>query len=149
MSQPLIDAITNLFLRFVKLVGLLLRFSLANQLFKYLDHIEAFTALVSFDMQLHLAIGQDRNFKLTLWHSSTLPLSDRQVDRAVFSGFLFGNDESPRPDFFEQLLVDNQLISQGRSCRHDRRAEYRPASDHDRRDDANCTHVWTFQVFRS
>ncbi len=57
MSQPLIDPITNLFLRFVKLVGLLLRFKLANQLFKNLDHVEAFTTLVTFDMQLHLAIG--------------------------------------------------------------------------------------------
>jgi len=106
MSQPLIDPIPDLLLRLIKLVGLLLSFQLAHQLFKYFDHVEAFAAFITFDVQFYLSIRQDSDFKFTLRHRLSLPLPDRQMNRAVLVSFLFGDYKTPGTDFFDQLLVN-------------------------------------------
>ena len=106
MSQPLINPIPDLLLRLIKLIGLLLSFQLADQLFKYFDHVEALAAFITFDVQFDLSIRQDSDFKFTLRHRLSLPLPDRQMNRAILIGFLFGDYKTPGTDFFEQLLVN-------------------------------------------
>lgn len=64
--MPLVNPILHLFLRFVKLARLLLRFEFADDLLKNLHGFEAAAALVAFDVQLDLAGLADGNFKFAL-----------------------------------------------------------------------------------
>lgn len=101
MSQPLINPKPDLLLRLVELVGLLLSLEFTDELFENFDDVEAFAAFITFDVQFDLSIRQDSDFKFTLRHTSSLPLPDRQVNRAVLIGFLFSNHKTSGTDFFD------------------------------------------------
>ena len=56
MSASLIDVETDLLFRFVELIGLLLGFEFADDLFEELDQLKASAAFVTFDVKLDLAV---------------------------------------------------------------------------------------------
>lgn len=105
--MSLVDSELNQFFRFVKLTRFLFRLDFANDLLEQLDRLAAASAFVAFDIYLDAAVGADRDIELALRHIPlSLPMTDLQVDCPFLGCFLLDDDETPRPHFVGNLLVN-------------------------------------------
>ena len=104
--MSLVEPMTHLFLRLVKLTGFTLRFHVAHDLFEHFHRFETALAFVAFDVQFHVAVRSDGNFKFALWHKSSIPMPDLQANRVVRIRFLLDDDKPARAHFVQEFLIN-------------------------------------------
>ena len=67
--MTLINVESHLFVRFVKLAGLALRFHFADDPLENFHRLQTTLAFVALDMHLDAAVGRYRDFKFALGHN--------------------------------------------------------------------------------